>query len=229
MPIVIGKQVHQVKTLILHGIHMHACNNIFSCEHKNPQLCSPTLAKMRQEIATKDTKSSSFSDQLDELKKEENKVMESLEQTKSSLGTAKVKIDELKCKQQGLIEKREKKQSSKKWLIWQKSNTFGFGEDLIKLNQVIEDTEEAVDELSQKIDKLEETIMSHNKQVEHFKFEQQQSEEEIKELKLKIDEIQKEKEDFDCQLKEDRRKFENEMQKMLTELKLSEVRFHFKE
>ena len=182
---------------------------------------------MRQEIATKDTKSSSFSDQLDELKKEENKVMESLEQTKSSLGSAKVKIDELKCERQSLIEKREKKQSSKKWLIWQKSNTFG--EDLIKLNQVIKDTEEAVDELSQKIDKLEKTIMSHNKQVEQFKFEQQQSEEEIKKLKLKIDEIQKEREDFDCKLKEDRRKFENEMQKMLAELKLSEVRFHFEE
>ena len=151
--------------------------------------------------------------------------MESLEQTKLSLGSAKVKIDELKCEQQSLIEKREKRQSSKKWLIWQRSYTFG--EDLIELNQKIKDTEEAVDELSQKIHKLEEMIMTHIKQAEQFKNEQLQSEKERKELKLKIDEIQKEKEDLDCKLKEDRRGFENEMQRMLTELKLSEVRFHF--
>ena len=149
--------------------------------------------------------------------------MESLEQTKSSLGSAKVKIDELKHKQQSLIETREKKQTSKKCLIWQKSYTFG--EDLIKLNQVIKETEEAVDELSEKIDKLEETIMTHNKQAEQFKVEQLLREKERKELKMKIDEIQKEKENLDCKLKEDRLKFENEMQRMITELKLSEVRF----
>ena len=154
--------------------------------------------------------------------------MESLEQTKSSLGSAKVKIDELKCEQQSLIEKREKKQSSKKWLIWQKSYTFG--EDLIKLNQVINDTEEAVDELSQKINKLEETIMTYNKQAEQFKNEQLLREEERRGLKMKIDEIQKEKENLDCKLKEDRLKFENEMQRLITdhehELKLSEVMFY---
>ena len=149
--------------------------------------------------------------------------MESLKQTKSSLVSAKVKIDELKCEQQSLIEKRKKKQSSKKWLICQKSNTFG--EDLIKLNQVIKDTEEAVDELSQKIDELEETIMTYIKQAEQFNNEQLLKEKERMGLKMKIDEIQKEKENLDCKLKEDRLKFENEMQRMLTDLKLSEVRF----
>ena len=191
---------------------------------QNLQLHSPAIVEIRQGITIKDTKCSLFGDQLDELKKEETKVIESLEQTKSSLGSAKVKIDELKCEQQTLIEKREKKQSSKTWLIWQKSNTFG--EDLIMLNQVIKDTEEAVDELSQKIDELEEAIMTHNKQAEQFKSEQLLREKERKELKIKIDEIQKDKEDLDSQLKEDRRKFENEMQRMLIELKLSEVRFH---
>ena len=197
---------------------------VYFCEHKILQLHSPALVEIRREIATKDTKCSSFGDQLDKLKKEETKVMESLEQTKSSLGSAKVKIDELKCEQQALIEKREKKASSKTWLIWQKSYTFG--EDLIKLNQVIKETEEAVDELSQKIDELEETIMTHNKQAEQFKNEQLLREKERKELKMKIDEIQKDKEDLDCQLKEDRRKFENEMQRILIKLKLSEVSFH---
>ena len=143
--------------------------------------------------------------------------MESLEQTKSSLVSAIVKIDELKCDQQSLIEKRKKRQSSKKWLIRQKFNTFG--EDLIELNQVIKETEEAVDELSQKIDELEETIIKHNKQAEQFKDEQLRREKERKELKMKINEIQKEKEDLDYKLKEDRKKFE-EM------LKQSEVRFH---
>ena len=208
-------------------VYMHACNVIFSCEHKNSQLCSPALVEIKQEIATKDTQHLSFSDQLDELKKKESIVIESLEQTKSSLGSARVKIDELKCEQQSLIEKREKKQSSKKWLIWQKSYTFG--EDLIKLNQVINDTEEAVDELSQKINKLEETIMTYNKQAEQFKNEQLLREEERRGLKMKIDEIQKEKENLDCKLKEDRLKFENEMQRLITdhehELKQSEVCF----
>ena len=194
-------------------MHAMSCSSV----NTKSQLRSPTLVEIRQQIANKDTKCSSFGDQLDKLKKEESKVMESLEQTKSSLWSAKVKIDELKCEQQSLIEKREKKQSSKKWLIWQKSNTFG--EDL---NQVIKDTEEAVDELSQKIDKLEETIMTHNKQAEQFKNEQLLRE---KELKMKIDEIQMESENLDCKLKEDRLKFENEMQRMITELNLSEVRF----
>ena len=184
-----------------------------------PQLCSPALVEIRQEITTKDTKCSSFSDQLDELKKEESKAMDSLEQTKSSVESVKVKIDELKCEQQSLIEMRERKQSSKKWLIWKKSR----GKDLFKLNQVTKDTEEAVDELSQKIDELEDTIMTHNKQAEEFNNEQLLRERETKELKMKIDEIQKEKEDLDCKLQEDRRKFENEMMRMLNEL--IQVRF----
>ena len=187
-------------------------------------MCSPTLAEIRQGIATKDTECSSFSDKLDKLKKKESKVMESLKQTKSSLESAKVKIDELKCEQHSLIEKREIKQSSRKWLIWQKSYTFG--EDLIKLNQKIKDVEEAVDELSQKIDKLEKTIMTHNEQAKQFKNEQLMREKERKDLKMKIDGIQKEKENLDCKLKKDRLKFENEMQRMINELKLSEVRFY---
>ena len=149
--------------------------------------------------------------------------MGSLEQTKSSLGSVKVKIDELKCEQQSLIEKKEKKQSSKKWLIWQKSYTYG--EDLIKLNQLIKETEEAVDELSQKIVQLEETIVTHNEQAEQFKNEQLMREKERKELKMKIYEIQTEKENLDCKLEEDRLKFKNEMQRMIYELKLSEVSF----
>ena len=48
-------------------------------------------------------------------------------------------------------------------------------------------------------------------------------------MKMKIDEIQKEKENLNCKLKEDRLKFENEMQRLITdhehELKLSKVRF----
>lgn len=150
--------------------------------------------------------------------------MKSLEQTRSFFESTKVKINKLECEKLSLVAKKKKKQSSKEALIQQKSYTFG--EDLIKLNQKINGIEESVHELSQKIAMLEKLIMIHGKQAELFEAELILRDEERKEWKMKIDKIQKAKEDLGCKLKEDRNKFEIEMQRMLNKLKLSEVRIH---
>ena len=66
-------------------------------------------------------------------------------------------------------------------------------------------------------------IVNHNKQAKQIETELILKEKERRQLNMRIDEIQKEKELLVCQLEEDRKTFENRMQKMMNDLRLSEV------
>ena len=58
-------------------------------------------------------------------------------------------------------------------------------------------------------------IVNHNKQAKQIETELILTEKERLQLNMRIDEIQKEKELLVCQLEEDRKTFENRMQKMM--------------
>ena len=64
-----------------------------------------TLAAQREGLAATEVKYSEISQQLDHLQEKEREVGESLEETKSSLGTVKYQIDRLKGQQEILIRK----------------------------------------------------------------------------------------------------------------------------
>ena len=134
----------------------------------------------------------------------------------------KVQINELKCEQENLIEKREKKQNSMQWLQRQKASKFG--DELAQINHMIKDIEETVSELSTQIDELEEKINIQNKHAEQMKAQLVQKAKEKKQLETEMNKIQQEKTDLKSELEEDRRKFESEMQRMMYELESTEVR-----
>ena len=180
------------------------------------------LTYQRERIAAQDTHHSTLNDQLTGLKKKKEKVTKALEHTKSSLEAVKGHIDKLKHKQESLIEKKERKQSSKLWLTKQRASKSG--QDLVELDQLIRDTEEAVAELSKQIDKLEKKITAQNDQVAEATAQLVQKEREKKQIEIKMKEIQKEKSSIESKLEEDRRTFDQEMLKMMSELKLSKVR-----
>ena len=119
------------------------------------------------------------------------------------------------------MRREKRKKSSRRWLIKQKGSKTG--EDLIQLNQMIKDTEEAVAELSNQIDELETKIKAQNEQVAEMSAQLVQKEQEKKQLEIKMDEVQKEKSSLESKLEEDRRNFEDEMQKMIDKQKQSEV------
>lgn len=58
-------------------------------------------------------------------------------------------------------------------------------------------------------------IVNHNKQAKQIETELILTEKERLQLNMRIDEIQKEKELLVCQFEEDRKTFENRMQKMM--------------
>ena len=132
-----------------------------------------------------------------------------------------VQINELKSEQGILIKKRENKWSSMRWLQRQKSSKFG--EELAQINQMINDIEETVSELSTQIDELEEKINAQNKQVKQMSSQLILKEKEKEQLKTEMDKILKEKCYIESELEDDRRLFENEMQRMVLELESSEV------
>ena len=65
------------------------------------------LAYQRKRIATNDTKHCILDKQLTELKKREEKVIETLTEHQSSLKSVKDQIDKLKVEHESLVEKRE--------------------------------------------------------------------------------------------------------------------------
>ena len=180
-----------------------------------------TLTDQRDGIATKDTQYSDLNQQLVELKERETKVDKTLQEAKSSLGSVKVQINELKCEQESLIEKREKKRSSMQWLQRQKASKFG--DELAQINHMIKDIEETVSELSTQIDELEEKIDTQNKHAEQMKAQLVLKAKEKEQLETEMDKIQQEKMDLESELAEDRRRFESEMQRMMYKLESSEV------
>lgn len=174
------------------------------------------LANQSDEIAFKDTRNSDLNDKLGGLKEEEKRVNKTLQDVKLSLTSVQIPINELKNMQNILIKKRENKQSSMRWLLRQKSSKFG--EELAQINQIINDIEETISELSTQIDGLEEKISAQNKQVKQMSAQLILKEKEKEQLKTEMDKILKEKTDFESELKEDRRLFESEMQRMMYEL-----------
>ena len=134
----------------------------------------------------------------------------------------KVQINELKCEQENLIEKREKKQNSMQWLQRQKASKFG--DELVQINHMIKDIEETVSELSTQIDELEEKINIQNKHAEQMKAQLVQKAKEKEQLETEMNKIQQEKTDLKSELEEDRRRLESEMQRMMYELESTEVR-----
>ena len=173
------------------------------------------------EIAFKDTHNSDLNDKLDGLKEEEKRVDKTLQDAKLSLSSVQVPINELKNMQNILIKKKEKKWSSVRWLQRQKSSKFG--EERAQINQIINDIEETTSELSTQIDELEEKISAQNKQVKQMSTQLILKEKEKEQLKTEMDKLLKEKHHIESELEEDRRLFENEMQRMMYELELSEV------
>ena len=187
-----------------------------------PSLDLRKLTDQRDGIATKDLQCSDLNDQLVGLKEKETIVDKTLQEVKSSLDLVKVQINELKCKQESLIEKREKKWASMQWLQRQKASKFG--DELAQINDMIKDIEETVSELSAQIDELEEKINTQNKHAEEMKDQLVQKAKEKEQLETEIDKIQQEKTDLESELEDARRMFESEMQKMMYELELSEVK-----
>ena len=118
-------------------------------------------------------------------------MAENFEQAKSSLESVKDHIDKLRQEQESLVEKRVRKQPSIRWLINQRGSKTG--EDLVQLNQMIRDIEEAVAELSNRIDKLETKIKAQNEQVAEMSAQLVQKEQEKEQLEIKMDEVQKKK------------------------------------
>jgi len=194
----------------------------FWTSHVQPvHVALKTLAAQRGGLAANEVEYSEISQQLAHLQKKEKEVNQSLEDTKSSLGTVKDQIDGLKLQQQSLIKKREKKQSRKIWLLKQKA--LKSGEDLFQVEQLIEEIEESVTELSEKIDELEEKMKALEKETEQTKTQLLKQKREKDELQQKLAELEKQKDSLETTLEEDRGRFQTKLESMMSELRLQEV------
>ena len=172
------------------------------------------LAYQRKRIATNDTKHCILDKQLTELKKREEKVIETLTEAKSSLKSVKDQIDKLKVEHESLVEKREREQSSRQRLI-EKRERMSEEVDFAEVNELIRGIEEIVVDINTQIDELEKKIRTQNEKVAEKQAQLLQKEEEKKQLESDMDEIKKKSESFKLLLKEDREKFADEMQKMI--------------
>ena len=171
----------------------------------------------------KDTDCSQLKEQLNELKEKEEEVTKIVQEAKSTLESFKTQIDNLIYEQDSLIKKREMKNSSKMWLMKQRSSTSG--QDLDQINWMIEDIEESVSELSRQKSELEMKIKAQSRHAEQMSAQLVLEEEKKKQLEIEMGKIQKEKLDLESELERDRKFFEGEMQRIINKLQLSEVRY----
>ena len=170
------------------------------------------LADQRKEIAIIDAQHSALEKQLTELKKLEEKVIEALKEANSSLELVNHQTinNELKLEQKSLIEKGEKKQSSRKW-ITEKRASMSREIDLAEVNELITDIDKVVTGINNQIDELEKKIKAQNKQAAEMEALLVQKEEEKKQLDKKIHDVQKERELLALILKEAREIFEGKL------------------
>ena len=98
---------------------------------------------VRKRIATNDAQYTALDEKLTELKEREEKVIETLTTTKSSLELVKDQIDKLRLEQESLIDKREKKQSSRQSLLGKKASMSG-EVNLAEVNGLIRGIDEVV-------------------------------------------------------------------------------------
>ena len=169
------------------------------------------LADQRKEIVTIDARHSALEKQLTELKKMEEKVIEALKETKSSLELVKHQIEKLKLEHNGLIEKREKKQSSRKFSMSREI-------DHAEVNELITDIGEVFADINNQIDEFEKKIKAQNKQIAEMEALLDQKDEERKQLEKEIDDVQKERELLALRLKEARGRFEEKMITLVIEV-----------
>ena len=185
-----------------------------------PVVVLTTLAAQREGLATNDDIYTKYSQSLDDLQELKIKVNQSLEESKLSLQAVKDQIGKLKCQQESLIKKQEKKRSRLQWLTKQRDSKFG---DSAELEQFIEETEEAVNKLSKKIDELEQNIKELGKQAKQREIQLSKQEKEKHELQQRLKEVQERKESLEIVLEKDRRHYQKEIDSVIMELKLREV------
>ena len=168
------------------------------------EICMQDVLDVRKRIATHDSQYSALDKQLTELKEKEEKVIETLLKARSSLELVKDRIDELRLEQESLIEKREKKQSSRQWLLEKKASMSG-KVDLAEVNKLIRDIDEVAADINDQIDELQKKIKTQNEQVAEMKEQLLQKEKEKKQLESDMDEIKRERESLECTLENDRK------------------------
>ena len=179
------------------------------------------VTEQRDKVAAIDSEYFTVSERLRKLENRKEKVTRSFDKTKSSLETVKGEIDKLRQEKERLIGKRERKELSKCWFFKQRESKTG--KDLVQLEEMIKEAEEAITELSNQIDELERKIKAQNELVTEMSAQLIQKEEEMKQLEIKLDKVQKEKSSCETKLVESRETFERDIEKMMNEQKLLKV------
>lgn len=126
--------------------------------------------------------------------------------------SVKDQIDKLILDQESLIEKREKKQSSRQLLIEKRASMSR--EDLAELNKQVRGIEKGIIDISNQIDELRTKIQDQNEQVAEMKAQ-------LVQLEIKMNEVKKERDSLEFVLEKERKKFEEMTLSM--KIRLSEV------
>lgn len=148
-------------------------------------------------------------------------MIETLEETKLSLGEVRNKIWRLQSRQEELIRKREEKEAQRRSLAQLDTTS---GAEFVKVKCLIEEVEEAVIMLSGRIDKLERKTRMLENEAEKMRIQLTAQSDEVSELQQQIDVVKREKHSIEKTLKERKLEFEGKVQEMMDKMKLQEVR-----
>ena len=183
------------------------------------------LVSERKGLVTEEVRHSKLTKQIGDMHKREEEMIETLEETKSSLEEVNNKIWRLKSRQEDLIRKREAREAQKQSLTKLISTS---GAEFVQVKQLIEEAEEAVAKLSDKINKLEMKTRMLEREAVTMKTQLIQQSIETSELQLQMDEVKREKHFLEITLQGKKREFEEKVQEMMVEMKLQEVRMNIK-
>ena len=180
-----------------------------------------TLASERKGLVMEEHRHFRLTKQIGEMQKREEEMIETLEETKSSLGEVKNKIWRLRNHQDDLIRKREERESERQSLEQLVATS---GAQFVQVEHLIEEAEEAVAKLSEKINKLEMKTRKLETEAEIMQTQLMKQSFEMSELQQHMDKVQREKHLLEITLQEKKREFEEKVHGMMIEMKLQEVK-----
>ena len=164
-------------------------------------------------IAAKEQKYSEIIQHQEDLQKKEREVNGALKKTQMFLRDLERDISKINNQIDEATNQQQKRISRKCWLM--QLSESGVGENLEMLRELIEETDEAVAELSSKVFKLKDTLKENEKQLAKNEVQLIEKENEKKTLGEELKQLRVDKRSFQCILEEDRRQFQHKMEKLM--------------